>query len=111
MSKRAADRQITQDILDKEEEPEDVRLRSRCMCGIEVTVSSLVCVQAGQFEKASQSELEGRVYVPCCCGVHVLGRDETLATGSRELAAHSLPQLPLQLTNQISDEVSSLASD
>ncbi|CAI8024153.1 Nuclear pore complex protein Nup50 [Geodia barretti] len=39
MSKRAAGRQITQESLDREDEPED----------------------AGQFERASQSELEGRV--------------------------------------------------
>ena len=45
-----------------------------------------------------------------CSGVCVLGQDLALATGSRELAAHSLPLLPLLLNCQILDRASSLAS-
>ena len=41
MSKRAADRQITQDTLDNEEEAEDVRLLGALVVCVVVTVISL----------------------------------------------------------------------
>ena len=87
MSKRTADRQITQDILDREEEPEEVSTlvwgggagfaagadTVHVLAMMEVHdvycskpwssnfVSLSLSLQAGQFERASQSELEGRV--------------------------------------------------